>query len=53
MPFTIRSYCRFAAQFAVTYNAGAFLTLPLPYWWSRGLLGREKRAAHARGEQHD
>ncbi len=31
MPFTIRPYRRFLVQYAVTYNAGTFLKLPLAY----------------------
>ncbi len=38
MPFTIHPYRRFPVQYAVTYNAGTFLKLPLAYLLGFGLL---------------
>ena len=31
MPFTIRPYCRFPVQCAMTYNVGPSLKLPLTF----------------------
>jgi hypothetical protein len=35
-PFSIRPYRRFPMQYAVTYNAGPFFTLPLAFFFGFG-----------------